>query len=94
MKERFQGLADTAWLVDWRVAGRDAAGISEGGCSANLIQMLLDQFKALGIPFEQATWDHKKGQAGKSEKRALTLADIEALHPFHWGYEFDKVIAA
>lgn len=39
MKERFQGLADTAWLVDWRVAGRDAAGISEGGCSANLIAL-------------------------------------------------------
>jgi len=39
MKERFQGLADTAWLVDGRVTGRDRSGISEGGRSANLIAL-------------------------------------------------------
>jgi len=61
---------------------------------ARLNQMLLDEFNALGIQFEQATWDDKKNDTGKPEKRRLKLSDIEALHPFHWGYEFDKVMAS
>ena len=60
---------------------------------ARLNQMLLDEFNALGIQFAQATWDDRKNDVGKPEKRALKLADIEALHPFHWGYEFDKVLS-
>ena len=60
---------------------------------ARLNQMLLDEFNALGIQFEQATWDDKKNNTGKPEKRRLEMNDIEALHPFHWGYEFDKVMA-
>ena len=56
-------------------------------------QLLLEEFKALGIQFEQATWDDKKNDTGKPAKRPLKLADIEALQPFHWGYEFDKVLA-
>jgi hypothetical protein len=55
--------------------------------------MLLDEFNALGIQFEQATWDDRKNTEGKPEKRRLKLSDIEVLHPFHWGYEFDKVMA-
>jgi hypothetical protein len=58
-----------------------------------LNRMLLDEFNALGIQFEQATWDDKKNDTGKPEKRRLKLSDIEALHPFHWGYEFDKVLS-
>jgi hypothetical protein len=60
---------------------------------ARLNQMLLDEFNALGIQFEQATWNDKKNEVGKPEKRRLKLNDIAALHPFHWGYEFDKVMA-
>jgi len=59
---------------------------------AQLNRMLLDEFEALGIKFEQATWDEKKHTEGKPEKRPLKLADIEALQPFHWGYEFDQVL--
>ncbi len=59
---------------------------------AKLNQLLLDEFKALGIQFEQATWDDAKNKEGKPIKRPLTLADIEALNPFHWGYEFDQII--
>jgi len=60
---------------------------------ATLDQILLDEFgKHLGIKFEQATWDAAKHTEGKPTKRALTLADIRALHPFHWGYEFDEII--
>ncbi len=58
-----------------------------------LDQILLDEFgKHLGIKFEQATWDAKKNSEGKPTKRALTLADVRALHPFHWGYEFDEIL--
>jgi|GEM_PF-171079 len=59
---------------------------------AKLNQLLLDEFNALGIQFEQATWNDAKNKEGKSIKRPLTLADIEALTPFHWGYEFDQII--
>ena len=59
---------------------------------AKLNQLLLDEFNALGIRFEQATWDDAKNKEGKSIKRPLNLSDIEALNPFHWGYEFDQII--
>lgn len=55
-------------------------------------QILLNQFTGLGIKFEQAMWDDEKNKEGKPQKRAIKLADIEALHPFHWGFEFDEVI--
>jgi type I restriction-modification system DNA methylase subunit len=52
----------------------------------------LSEFKTLGIKYEQATWDRKNGEEGKSQKRQLTAGDIRRLQPFHWGYEFDKVL--
>lgn len=60
--------------------------------TGTLNEILLNQFTQLGIKFEQATWDDKKNKEGKPQKRAVKLADIEALHPFHWGFEFDEVI--
>jgi tRNA G10 N-methylase Trm11 len=55
---------------------------------AKLNQLLLDEFsKRLGIKYEQAQL------TGKPQKRLLTIADIDALEPFHWGYHFDKVFA-
>lgn len=59
---------------------------------STLNQILLDEFGALGIKYEQATWDSQKNKEGKPQKRALKLADITALQPFHWGYEFDQVM--
>lgn len=59
---------------------------------AILNKLLLEQFQALGIEYHQATWDAAKGKEGKPDKRPLTIADIEALTPFHWAYEFDKII--
>ena len=58
----------------------------------NLNNMLVDEFKDLGIKYEQATWDEKKQAEGKPKKRAVQLPDIQALQPFHWGYEFDEVM--
>ncbi|WP_217651995.1 Eco57I restriction-modification methylase domain-containing protein [Hydrococcus rivularis] len=53
---------------------------------AKLNQLLLDEFsQRLGIKYEQAQL------TGKPKKRLLTIADIDALEPFHWGYHFDKV---
>lgn len=57
-----------------------------------LNEILLAEFIKLGIKFEQATWDDAKKTEGKPKKRALTIADIIALQPFHWGYEFDEII--
>ncbi|HUY31877.1 MAG TPA: DNA methyltransferase [Pirellulales bacterium] len=57
-----------------------------------LDDILLDEFNGLGIKFEQATWDLKTNKAGKPVKRALKPADIEALRPFHWGFEFDEIL--
>ncbi|WP_201800129.1 Eco57I restriction-modification methylase domain-containing protein [Beggiatoa leptomitoformis] len=58
-----------------------------------LNQLLLEEFHRLKIQFEQITWDEVKNKEGKPLKRALTIADIERLQPFHWGYEFDEVLA-
>lgn len=57
-----------------------------------LNEILLEEFQALGIKFEQATWDAAKQKEGKPENRKLKIADIDALHPFHWAYEFDEII--
>ncbi|WP_205371210.1 Eco57I restriction-modification methylase domain-containing protein [Thermoleptolyngbya sp. PKUAC-SCTB121] len=55
---------------------------------SKLNQLLLDEFSTkLGIRYEQAQL------TGKPQKRPLTLADIDILEPFHWGYHFDKVFA-
>lgn len=57
-----------------------------------LNEILLTEFTKLGIKFEQAAWDEVKKEEGKPKKRVLTIADITALQPFHWGYEFDEII--
>jgi hypothetical protein len=58
-----------------------------------LNQMLLDEFRALGIEFQEATWDDRANDVGRPHKRQLKKSDIDILNPFHWGYEFDKVMA-
>jgi hypothetical protein len=57
-----------------------------------LNDILLGEFVHLGIKYEEATWDEKKKQEGKPKKRALKDSDIAALKPFHWGYEFDRIL--
>ena len=71
---------------------RDAIEQKKKEAVGTLNKILLEEFNILGIKFEEATWDTAKNKAGKPKKRALTLKDIEALHPFHWGYEFDEII--
>jgi hypothetical protein len=59
---------------------------------ALLNDMLVDEFRELDIKYEQAVWDDKNKEVGKPKKRAVQLQDIQALTPFHWGYEFDEVM--
>ncbi len=51
-----------------------------------LNEILLDDFRALKIQYEGAQLK------GRAKKRPLQTTDIEALNPFHWGYEFDEII--
>lgn len=72
---------------------RDAIDAMKREAGVTLNKLLLDEFNALEIKYEEATWDTAKNKAGKAKKRALTIQDIEALHPFHWGYEFDEILS-
>ncbi len=65
---------------------RDTIDAKKAEAVANLNEILLDEFKDLGIKFEQAQL------TGKSKKRPLTISDITAQEPFHWGYEFDEIL--
>ena len=60
--------------------------------NATLDDLLLDKFRAQKIQFEAATWDDAKNKAGKPQKRPLTVKDVQELKPFHWGFEFHKVL--
>lgn len=63
----------------------------EEEANATLNLMLGHEFSNLGIKYEQVTWDEKKNKEGKSIKRSITIKDIAALEPFHWGYEFSEI---
>jgi len=71
---------------------RDAIETKKREAVATLNKLLLVEFNALEIKYEEATWDTAKNKEGKPKKLALTIQDIEALHPFHWGYEFDEIL--
>jgi len=71
---------------------RDGIEQRKAAAKTMLNRLLLSQFQALEIRCEEATWDEKKNQEGKPERRALKESDIVKLKPFHWGYEFDQII--
>lgn len=82
----------TAGYTDDLRALRDSIEEKKKEAVETLNKILLEEFNALGIKFEEATWDTAKNKEGKPNKRALTIKDIETLHPFHWGYEFDEIL--
>jgi hypothetical protein len=55
-----------------------------------LDDILLDEFRSLGIQFEDVTWEN--GSEGKTKKRPLTRKDLLRTGRFHWGYEFDRIM--
>ncbi len=75
-------------LKDWR----DKIDRTKKEAVAVLNELLRDDFDALGVKFENATWDDKKGMEGKPATLRIQTTHIEAQHPFHWGYEFDEIM--
>jgi len=71
---------------------RDTIEQNKKEAVVTLNKILLEDFNSLGIKFEEATWDIAKSKEGKPNKRPLSIKDIEAQHPFHWGYEFDEIL--
>ncbi|WP_373535763.1 Eco57I restriction-modification methylase domain-containing protein [Microcoleus sp.] len=65
---------------------RDEIAEKKAAAMENINKILLEDFQQLKIKFEQAQI------SGKPIKRNLAIADIEALKPFHWGYEFDEIL--
>ncbi|WP_396432967.1 Eco57I restriction-modification methylase domain-containing protein [Limnohabitans sp.] len=55
-------------------------------------ELMRDQFEALGVKFEEATWDVAKKDLGKPKKRRIERKDLDAQTPFHWGYVFDDIV--
>lgn len=71
---------------------RDNIQEMQQDAEATLDEILLQEFNGLGIKYEQPTWDEKKGTLGRVSNHQLKLADIRALRPFHWGYQFDEIL--
>ena len=71
---------------------RDDIDTAMDEANAVMNELLQKQFAERGIKFEQATWDAAKAELGKPKKRAVTLQDVDAQHPFHWGYVFDEIV--
>lgn len=65
---------------------RDNIAAKKSESLETLNEILLEEFKPLKINYEEAQL------SGKVKKRPLAMADIEALKPFHWGYEFDEIL--
>lgn len=84
------------------VMGRDTDlqslrdNLEEAMREANAVmnELVQARFDEQGIKFEQATWDGTKGGLGKPKKRRVTLEDVSALRPMHWGYVFDEIVQA
>ncbi len=70
---------------------KDSIEIMEAEANEILNVMLGHEFSNLGIKYEQIIWDNKKNKEGKSVKRNINIDDINALEPFHWGYEFSEI---
>ncbi|WP_341908556.1 DNA methyltransferase [Polaromonas sp. YR568] len=71
---------------------RDSIDTEMGYATGVMNELLRDQFEALGVKFEEAQWDAKKKDLGKPKKHQVTVADIAAQSPFHWGYVFDEIV--
>jgi hypothetical protein len=82
----------TATYHDDLRALRDRIDTLRADAGEYLDRILLEEFGALGVKYEEASWDHARQREGKGKKRPLTRDDIRALQPFHWGYEFDEIV--
>ena len=89
----------TAYAEDMQSL-RDGIEEKKQKAIVTLNRLLLDQFQNLGIKYEEAKCVADVPSAKKADqrsatrfrKRPLSEADIIALKPFHWGYEFDQIV--
>ena len=71
---------------------RDDIDETMAAAQGTLNELLRDQFEALGVKYEQATWDATKQDLGKPIKRKIKVEDIAEQTPMHWGYVFDQIM--
>jgi hypothetical protein len=71
---------------------RDDIDQSMQEANGTLNELLRDQFEALGVKYEQATWDAAKNALGKPAKLKIAREHIDEQTPFHWGYMFDEIM--
>ena len=71
---------------------RDDIDQSMTEATSTLNELLRDQFEALGVKYEQATWDAAKNTLGKPKKLKIAREHIDEQTPFHWGYMFDEIM--
>jgi len=83
---------DATVHADELVSLRNDIEAKKDQARVHLDAILLEDFRDLGVQFEQPTWNDAKNDVGKSTKRKLSVKDIHALHPFHWDYELDEVM--
>jgi hypothetical protein len=83
--------ADFGQTTDLRVL-RDDIDAEMTYTAGILNELLRDQFQALGVKYEQATWDADKQGLGKTKKSRIERSHIDAETPLHWGYVFDQVM--
>ena len=77
--------------VDLRTL-RDDIDQAVAEATGTLNELLRDQFEALGVKYEQATWDAAKNALGKPRKLKIAREHIDGQAPFHWGYLFDEIM--
>jgi Eco57I restriction-modification methylase len=81
----------TSYAEDLR-ALRDGVEAAKREALPALDAILLGEFQAHKIRVEEAIWDLQKNASGKPRRRPVTIEDVQALQPFHWGYEFDQAL--
>jgi hypothetical protein len=97
LDEKNRLVDDYRHIVSW-AGGMDLSALKANiekhkrEAQATLDELLLAQWDAAGIKFEQASWDAAKGKEGRPKKRTLEMRDVEAQQPFHWGFEFDDIV--
>jgi hypothetical protein len=79
-------------LTDDLISLRTSVEDLEDEARPVLASILEQAFDDLGVKVEEATWDERKWDLGRPKKRSVEASDVEALKPFHWGFEFDNIL--
>ena len=68
---------------------RDAILDAREEAQGVLDEALRLEMKDLGVAVKEATWNGKKATY---KKRPVATPDVSALRPFHWAYEFSRIL--